>query len=128
VIPIVQLTPTDLDDKALSIVEGVLNSSILYDIVWDKIHGIEPEPEKIKTTTFFERVKNRIKERVASLRGESVVVLNEEETATADAAAGSVLTVVWVFSLLLQTPQAIKNLSELMDFVRNRLGESEGEF
>jgi hypothetical protein len=132
---VVQQTPTELDDKALTVLENVLENDILYTIVWNKLNGVDPEPDKVDNTdntvtlSFFERVRAKIKSAFYSTNTEDGLLPEDSEEAEAqvDAEAGSVVTAIWIFSLLLQTPSAIKTLTDLIDFVKNRLGVANGD-
>jgi hypothetical protein len=132
ILPLVQLTPTELDDKILDVVKNALLDPLLFDLVWGKLHGIEPinyEPDNPTKLSFFEKIKKLLRRRIDEARPDDEVAdYASESEATSDAQAGSVLTAVWIFGLIMQTPVAIKNIFDLMDFIQNRLGTANGEF
>ncbi|MDR2644047.1 MAG: hypothetical protein LBC74_14800 [Planctomycetaceae bacterium] len=124
---IVNFTPPEIDNKVLSILVSVLETSALYEIVWNKIHGIDPIPDKIRELSFFERVRQKIRAVLHPTQDDDESQ-EAEDAAMLEAEAGSVVTAIWIFSLILQTPNAIKTLYDLMDFIQNRLGEANGQF
>jgi hypothetical protein len=123
---VVQKTPFEIDDKAVTILRDVLDSDILFSLVWSKIHGDDKSspdsnviPDNDTNKSFLQKIKDKLIALKSKLLSDENGILLES-TDDLDKETESVAVAIGIISLIINAPQALKSLAELLDYIKTR--------
>ena len=121
VLPFVQWTETQADDKVLEIVHFVVDNDSAWDIVWSMYVGGETATDTIIDGNNDERsgLLQRIRERIGKQRRVNATVL-DAVSLSSDEEAESVALVAVILSIIANGPLALANIKRFIERIRSR--------